>query len=395
MESPDRSVFYEAARGAVLGGMDSVVPLLVHELARGPRAHAASRALALSGKQAVLELLAMLSKNDTNRAHAAFSISDTVRAARVLSRLGPEACEGALEKISTLGFRQANAVIHALASTRHVSSKPIDTRLVAAGMEQTLSRVESLVRVYPALGSGLARREIAHRVGEVADRMLDLAAVLGDRKLVARARAGLHGDVRTRGNALELLENILPRAVATRTVALFEWAPSAADATGKPDKSALDEWLALCERFDSGTLERANPMLPVLERLTILRASSLFAGLAGEDLYPVAEIAETITCRAGQSVVKEGDPGDAVFVVVSGKLVVSRSNTRLREIERGATFGEMALLDGSPRSAGIEAMTEAELLRIPREEFEGLLDESPELAKGVIRTLLNHLRGTG
>jgi CRP-like cAMP-binding protein len=118
----------------------------------------------------------------------------------------------------------------------------------------------------------------------------------------------------------------------------------------------------------------------------------LFTGLSGEDLYPVAEIAERITRAAGEVVFSQGDPGDALFVMVSGSLAVMRDGAKLRELGRGAAFGELALLDGAPRSATIEAVTDAELLRIPRDEFEALLDESPELARGVIRTLIGHLR---
>jgi CRP-like cAMP-binding protein len=53
----------------------------------------------------------------------------------------------------------------------------------------------------------------------------------------------------------------------------------------------------------------------------------------------------------------------------------------------------MALLDGAPRAATVEATTDAEVLRVPRSEFEALLDESPELSRGVIRMLLGYLRG--
>ena len=95
----------------------------------------------------------------------------------------------------------------------------------------------------------------------------------------------------------------------------------------------------------------------------------------------------------GEVVVRQGNPGDALFVVARGKLRVVKGDKTLREMERGAVFGEMALLDGAPRAATIEAMTDAEVLRVPRSEFEALLDESPELSRGVIRMLLGYLRG--
>ncbi|HEY4122229.1 MAG TPA: cyclic nucleotide-binding domain-containing protein [Byssovorax sp.] len=135
-------------------------------------------------------------------------------------------------------------------------------------------------------------------------------------------------------------------------------------------------------------------MIGVLEKVLVLRDSSLFAGLAGEELYPVAEIAQQVEADVGEAVVREGDPGDALFVVASGKLSVERGATRLREIGPGAAFGELALLDGAPRAASIVALEPSRLLRIPREQFEALLDESPELARGVIRTLIGHLRSS-
>jgi len=125
----------------------------------------------------------------------------------------------------------------------------------------------------------------------------------------------------------------------------------------------------------------------------VLRESPLFAGLSGEELYPVAEIAEPVMVAAGAAVVREGDPGDALFVVASGRFSIVKGKAALRAIARGGTFGELALLDGAPRAASVVAESDGHLLRIPRAEFEALLDESPELSRGVIRTLLGHLRG--
>ena len=138
----------------------------------------------------------------------------------------------------------------------------------------------------------------------------------------------------------------------------------------------------------------SDPMLSVLEKVLALSSSSLFAGLAGEELYPVAEIAQPTAVARGNVVVREGDPGDALFVVMDGRFEIKKGEKTLRSIERGAVFGELALLDGAPRAATIVASDDGTLLRIPREQFEALLDESPELARGVIRTLLGHLRGT-
>ena len=134
-------------------------------------------------------------------------------------------------------------------------------------------------------------------------------------------------------------------------------------------------------------------MLGALEKLVVLSDCPLFTGLSGEELFPVGEIAEPRSYAPGEVVVRQGDPGDALFVVARGKLRVVKGDKTLREMDCGAVFGEMALLDGAPRAATVEAMTDAEVLRVPRSEFEALLDESPELARGVIRMLLGYLRG--
>jgi CRP-like cAMP-binding protein len=154
----------------------------------------------------------------------------------------------------------------------------------------------------------------------------------------------------------------------------------------------FDGWLEKCAQFDEGALPSDDPMASVLEKVIVLRDSSLFAGLSGEELFPVAEIAEPVMIPAGAFAVREGDPGDALFVVVSGTFSIRKGATKLHEIARGGIFGELSLLDGAPRAASVKAESDGRLLRIPRAEFEALLDESPELSRGVIRTLLGHLR---
>jgi CRP-like cAMP-binding protein len=161
---------------------------------------------------------------------------------------------------------------------------------------------------------------------------------------------------------------------------------------GRP---AFDGWLEKCQALDDGRLAANDPMLGVLEKVLVLRGSSLFGDLSGEELYPVAEIAEPTPFAAGDVVVREGDPGDALFVVAGGRFEIVKGEAKLRVIEKGAVFGELALLDGAPRSATVVTLVDGQLLRIPRAEFEALLDESPELARGVIRTLLGHLRARG
>ena len=133
-------------------------------------------------------------------------------------------------------------------------------------------------------------------------------------------------------------------------------------------------------------------MHDVIEKLLVLSESSLFSGLSSEELYPVGAIAQTVVLAPGQAAIRQGDPGDALFIVASGALSVSRDGKTLSHVARGAVFGEAALLDGAPRAATVTATSDSQLLRIGRTDFEALLDEHPEIARGIIRTLLGHLR---
>jgi len=274
-------------------------------------------------------------------------------------------------------------------------------------MEHTLTYAETLTRAYPFAAPGMLREELRHRIDETAHRLLDLASLIGDRVLISRARLALLREVRDRNNALELLENVLPKGFAARTVTLLEFQSAASPREGGDragDRAGdrisvaspgvkFDGWLERCRKFDSGALPSDDQMRSVLEKLVVLRETALFAGLSGEELYPVGEIAQRVVLAPGEVVVRQGDPGDALFVVASGTLRIVKGDKTLREIGRAAVFGEVALLDGAPRAATVEALTDAEVLRVPRSEFEALLDESPEIARAVIRMLLGYLRG--
>ena len=129
--------------------------------------------------------------------------------------------------------------------------------------------------------------------------------------------------------------------------------------------------------------------------LSDLRKSPLFQGLTDQELQQLMDDAKPVSLRAGEFLMKQGDDGDAAFVVVSGEFEVSKqSGQSLIKIDvrnPGDVLGEMALLSRSPRSASVVAVTDCEVLRISPEAFENLLATSSTAALAVLHWVMNRL----
>jgi len=133
-------------------------------------------------------------------------------------------------------------------------------------------------------------------------------------------------------------------------------------------------------------------MYSTVEKILFLKSAPVFARLSGEDVAPLARLAEVQSYAHNERIFTEGEMGDALFVVVRGKVAIRRGHTTLATLGAGEAFGEMAVLDEVPRSATAEALEETELLRIGSEEFYEMLHEQVEIAEGVIRMLTHRLR---
>jgi ATP/ADP translocase/HEAT repeat protein len=135
-----------------------------------------------------------------------------------------------------------------------------------------------------------------------------------------------------------------------------------------------------------------DPLYATVEKILFLKSAPVFAHVSGEDLAALARVAEVETYAAGQLVFREGDMGDALYVVVRGKIGIESGGERLATLGPGEAFGEMAVLDEVPRSGSAVVEAETEVLRIGSEEFYEILHEQVEIAEGVIRMLTRRLR---
>lgn len=133
-------------------------------------------------------------------------------------------------------------------------------------------------------------------------------------------------------------------------------------------------------------------MISTVEKVLFLKGVDLFETIAGEELSSIARITDQIDIAAHDLVFKEGDEGDAMYLIVGGKVKVHSGEQIFAELGERQVFGEMSILDAEPRSASITALTELTLLKIARDDFTEILAEKPEIAQGILKVLTRRLR---
>ena len=136
-----------------------------------------------------------------------------------------------------------------------------------------------------------------------------------------------------------------------------------------------------------------------VDKRKFLSAHPFFRGLKPELIDQVGSHAVTRVVKAGTVIYGKGDPGDSLFAVVTGIVQISApsvegKDTVFAQLAAGEIVGEIALLDGRPRSADVAAVTDCELMVINRRDFVPLIHDHPELAFRLIDILCEKLRRT-
>jgi CRP-like cAMP-binding protein len=125
--------------------------------------------------------------------------------------------------------------------------------------------------------------------------------------------------------------------------------------------------------------------------LAALERMPLFAGLDRGHLEDVLGVGRRVSFEPGQAIVERGDPGDAMYIVLGGAAEVDVGG-RFHRLERGDFFGEMAVLAGKPREATVKAVEHVQALRIPADGFQAFLNANPQVAVGMLKSLVERLR---
>jgi cAMP-dependent protein kinase regulator len=171
-----------------------------------------------------------------------------------------------------------------------------------------------------------------------------------------------------RGIELALAAGDIPAALAAHQK-LLVW---------RPDEAAMHERVARAIAAARDRDELASASAPSLD------AIPLFSGIPREELVSVLTAVRPEKVSAGQAVVREGEAGDTLYLIVQGTLRVSTKgrdgeDVALAALGAGDFFGEVALLTGRPRTATVSALTETELLVLDRATVDRLRAKHPQI----------------
>lgn len=129
-----------------------------------------------------------------------------------------------------------------------------------------------------------------------------------------------------------------------------------------------------------------------LERVLILKSVDLFSSVPPDALVEVAEILEEMEFEAGAQILREGDVGTAMFIIVEGRVRVHSEGRDIADLGPREVFGELAALDPEPRSASVTAIEPTQLFKLSSGPFLRLMAGYMDVTRGILRVLCDRLR---
>ncbi|HNC47991.1 MAG TPA: Npt1/Npt2 family nucleotide transporter [bacterium] len=285
---------------------------------------------------------------------------------------------------------------------------------------------QTLNAAKPFDGIAILIESVTHIRHGVFERVFKLLGFLHDHKVITTVFLNLSNtDKRVQANAVEVLDNMLEGELRTSVVQIVN---SHISHKFNEERDAIKffdtlmaaygkdhDWLKMCvefvstsPKFDEWDHNRAfalrklihdtqvsferKEVLNIIQKVAILKRVSFFASLSGEYLANIALQMKSAKCHAGEAVFHEGETGDSFYVVIKGKVLIHKGETRLVEMGPGQCFGEMAILDNEKRSASVTALEDTLMFKLESEAFYDIIADRIEIAKGVIRMLTQRLR---
>jgi hypothetical protein len=186
------------------------------------------------------------------------------------------------------------------------------------------------------------------------------------------------------GDRLPAVTEILPMPMNQRDAITISrnldnsWVAMAAVAVDSPEASTTYE-------------------VSLMERLLALKQVPLFSQLSLEQLEAIQQISSEVEYLANETIVKEGEPGGELYLLIEGKVRIYKGYGTLEErllssVNAVSYFGEMAALDDQPRSATVIAAERSRMLRLDGESLKELIRQMPEISFEIMRILTGRVR---
>ncbi|HUR73727.1 MAG TPA: cyclic nucleotide-binding domain-containing protein [Sporichthya sp.] len=128
------------------------------------------------------------------------------------------------------------------------------------------------------------------------------------------------------------------------------------------------------------------------EYLDLLAQVPLFAACERAELKALDANAGFRSVGVGRELVREGEPGEELFILIDGTARVNRGGRIVDHLGPGDFFGELALLDPAPRNATVTATSELDLLVISRAQFDAVLGKAPGMARSLLAGMARRIR---
>ncbi len=298
---------------------------------------------------------------------------------------GIKVCEELSERFGLYMFDAPNAVNSAVA--RHYRGDRVGSKRVRGPWEQAvLAEAGRAIRVYELRGD-LFFSSVEQLVRRVVEEEEQGAFLLLDAKRVG------HIDAPAAGLVADLAASLKAADVTMRVANLLPGSPvrERLEAAGFGPDAFLDNLDAALEWAEQAILD-ARPDHPDDAREVPLADMEILAGLPEEALGIVAAMTEEVAFPAGSVVFRQGDPADRLYFLARGQASIHVSladgrSWRLATISPGVGFGEMALLDGKPRSAEIRADTDLVCRTLALKRLDQLKADHPEVLTGILANL--------
>ncbi len=132
--------------------------------------------------------------------------------------------------------------------------------------------------------------------------------------------------------------------------------------------------------------------LTIIEKIIFLKSVDIFEHATVEQLGHIAGLTEEVNFESGKTIYKEGEPGDTLYVILSGRVLIERNGSTIRELTEKEAFGTLEVLDFHPRAATAKAVDRVRALKLDGSKFYELLSLDIEMVQAVFRTLCSWIR---